>query len=217
LMYRSLPVGSPAGREASIVPHHNRSSCAPSLSCVASRDENDNHKFRRADRLLCFLDLGGSLFFIRPRHSPIATRTGASGDTRSAEMSGLSHDFAKVQLQAAMATKDLQEPRLGAYPRDLSCFRVEFGTRLPTCDSTAPDPHLTPTTPSSKTEYRTVTAVSGPLVILDKVKVRPQGKPRRLKTNPTLGIANPRFQIAGALSDCKALSFGCPCFLSSSR
>mmetsp|Transcript_2376 Transcript_2376/g.8215 ORF Transcript_2376/g.8215 Transcript_2376/m.8215 type:complete len:658 (-) Transcript_2376:63-2036(-) len=131
LMYRSLPVGSPAGREASIVPHHNRSSCAPSLSCVASRDENDNHKFRRADRLLCFLDLGGSLFFIRPRHSPIATRTGASGDTRSAEMSGLSHDFAKVQLQAAMATKDLQEPRL---------------------------------------EYRTVTAVSGPLVILDKVK-----------------------------------------------
>ena len=41
-------------------------------------------------------------------------------ETRCAEMS-LTDDFAKVQLQAAKATKDLQEPRLGARPRrDLS-------------------------------------------------------------------------------------------------
>ena len=68
---------------------------------------------RSAVLFLCWLDLVAAS---RDRQSN--RRVGV--ETRCAEMS-LTDDFAKVQLQAAKATKDLQEPRLGARPRrDLS-------------------------------------------------------------------------------------------------
>lgn len=75
--------------------------------------------FRCEDRrsavvFLCWLDLVAAS---RDRQSN--RRVGV--ETRCAEMS-LTDDFAKVQLQAAKATKDLQEPRLGARPRRILSF-----------------------------------------------------------------------------------------------
>ena len=108
-------------------------------------------------------------------------------------MSGLSDDFAKVQLQAALATKDLQEPRLGAYPRDLSSFQDGHTSHPQISDHAHEIANSPPLTPS-KTEYRTVTAVSGPLVILDKVKVRRRRVNLAYKPTNTPNVANPRWK-----------------------
>lgn len=72
-----------------------------------------DHAFTRVSTVLGVDDLDAAS---RDRQSNRRVRV----ETRCADMS-LTDDFAKVQLQAAKATKDLQEPRLGARPRrDLS-------------------------------------------------------------------------------------------------
>ena len=99
---------------------------------------------------------------------------------RRSEMA-LSDDFAKVQLQAAAATKDLSlDPRLGACrahaPRAIARERSPLCHSRNRASTSLPHARARLTSPPAlhppHAEYRTVTGVSGPLVILDKVKVR---------------------------------------------
>jgi len=111
------------------------------------------------------------LAYLAPRRAIGSLNRRVGVETRCAEMS-LTDDFAKVQLQAAKATKDLQEPRLGARPRRNLSFGPRH-TRPPRTSHLHHGLERLLTTPhlAVPAEYRTVTAVSGPLVILDKVKV----------------------------------------------
>ena len=61
------------------------------------------------------------LAYLAPRRAIGSLNRRVGVETRCAEMS-LTDDFAKVQLQAAKATKDLQEPRLGTRPRRILSF-----------------------------------------------------------------------------------------------